>query len=83
MGCVICNIDVLLMGKGIAYGGLPFPGIGCPPLNVAYMYLVWYNDWDNISIFVHLPRMFLFSDYRFEKRIGQIIMNLLYIRSTW
>ena len=28
----VCDlyIDALLLGEGVAYGGLPFPGTGCP-----------------------------------------------------
>ena len=29
------------MGEGMAYGGLPFPGTGCPVPDVGNIYLVW------------------------------------------
>ena len=29
------------MEKGMAYGGLPFPGTGCPVLDVVNIYLIW------------------------------------------
>ena len=31
---------ILLMGEGIAYGGLPFPGTGCPVPDTDYINLV-------------------------------------------
>ena len=38
----VCDvyIDDLLIGEGMAYGDLPFRGIGCPVRDVDYMYLV-------------------------------------------
>ena len=36
-----------------------------------------------VSAFIHLPRMFLFTNFLFEKRIGQVAMDLLYIRFTY
>ena len=30
-----------LMEKGMAYGGLPFPGTGCPVPDVTDIYLIW------------------------------------------
>ena len=29
-----------MMGKGMAYGGMPFPGIGCPVPDVVNIYLI-------------------------------------------
>ena len=42
----------------------------------------WYemiNVWDTVSIFIHLPRSLCLS----EKTIGQVVMNLIYIRSAY
>ena len=41
------------------------------------------NSWATLSIFLHLPRMFLFADFRFEKWIGQVTMDLLDIIFTY
>ena len=41
MGCATCIYLYWLMGKGIAYGGLPFPSTGCPISDVANIYLIW------------------------------------------
>ena len=50
----------LLMGEGMACGGLPFPGTGCPIPDVDY--LCWlcidFYVWDAVSTFNHLRRMF-------------------------
>ena len=43
LGIYHLYLDVWLMGK--AYGGLPFPGTGCPAREVGNIYLVW-NDWN-------------------------------------
>ena len=32
---------VLTDGKGMAYGGPPFPGTGCPVLDVTNIDLIW------------------------------------------
>ena len=58
----------LLMGEGMACGGLPFPGTGCPILDVDNLGLLWidFNVWDAVSIFKHLPRMFLSTDFAFR-----------------
>ena len=39
----VCHLFYLywLMGKGMAYGGLPFLGTGCPVPDVANIYLIW------------------------------------------
>ena len=50
----------LLMGEGMACGGMPFPGTGCPILDVENLCLLCidFYVWDAVSIFNHLPRMF-------------------------
>ena len=39
----VCHLSYLywLVGKGVAYGGLPLPGIGCAVPDVANIYLKW------------------------------------------
>ena len=41
------------------------------------------NVLDNVSAHIHLPRMFLPTSYFYEKRIGQITPDLLYMRFTY
>ena len=41
------------------------------------------NVWDTVSAFTHLPKMFLSTDFLFEKRIGHVAMDVLYIRFTY
>ena len=57
----------LLMGGGMACGGLPFPGTGCPIPDVDYLCLLGidFYVWDAVSTFNHLPRMFLSTDFAF------------------
>ena len=43
------------MGKGMAYGALPFPGTGCPVPDVANIYFELSNVWVIVSTIVHLP----------------------------
>ena len=49
------------MGEGMACGGLPFPGTGCPIPDVDYLCLLCidFYVWDAVSTFNHLPRMFV------------------------
>ena len=56
------------MGEGMACGGLPFPGTGCPIPDVDYLCLLCidFNVWDAVSIFNHLPRIFLSTDFAFR-----------------
>ena len=56
------------MGEGVACGGLPFPGTGCPIPDVDYLCLLCidFYVWDAVSIFNHLPRMFLSTDFAFR-----------------
>ena len=58
----------LLMGEGMACGGLPFPGIGCPVPDVDHMYLLCidFYVWDDVSIFKYLPMMFLSKGFAFR-----------------
>ena len=55
------------MGEGMACGGLPFPGTGCPIPDVDYLCLLCIDFcvWDAVSTFNHLPRMFLSTDFAF------------------
>ena len=55
------------MGEGMACGGLPFPGTGCPIPDVDYLCLLCidFYVWDAVSTFNHLPRMFLSTDFAF------------------
>ena len=61
-------IMCLLMGEGMACGGLPFPGTGCPTPDVDNLCLLCidFYVWDAVSIFNHLPRMFLSTDFAFR-----------------
>ena len=51
----------------MACGGLPFPDTGCPILDVDNLCLlcIEFYVWDAVSIFNHLPRMFLSTDFAF------------------
>ena len=55
------------MGEGMACGGLPFPGTGCPIPDVDFLCLLCidFYVWDAVSTFNHLPRMFLPTDFAF------------------
>ena len=58
----------LLMGEGMACGGLPFPGTGCPIPDVDNLCLlcIEFYVWDAVPIFNHLPRMFFCTDFAFQ-----------------
>ena len=60
----------LLIGEGMACGGLPFPGTGCPLQpdvgNLCLLCIDFYV-WDAVSIFNHSPKMFLSTDFAFRK----------------
>ena len=58
----------LLMGEGMACGGLPFPRTGCPIRDVDYLCFLCidFYVWDAVSNFNHLPRMFLSTDFAFR-----------------
>ena len=62
------NIKILLMGEGMACGGLPLLGTGCPILDVDNLCLLCidFYVWDAVSIFNHLPRMFLSTNFAFR-----------------
>ena len=52
----------------MACGGLPFPGTGCPipDVNNLCLLCIDFYVWDAVSIFNHLPRMFLSTDCAFR-----------------
>ena len=52
----------------MACGGLPFLGTGCPVPDVDNICLLCidFYVWDVFSIFNHLPRMFLSTDFAFR-----------------
>ena len=58
----------LPMEEGMAWGGLPFPCTGCPIPDVDNLCLLGidFYVWDANSIFTHLPRMFLSTDFVFR-----------------
>ena len=43
LNCGVCHLFYLyrLVEKGMAYGGLPFPGTGGPVPNVANIHFLW------------------------------------------
>ena len=47
-----------------------------------FTYYEMLNVWATVSANVRLPRMFPPTDFHFEKRIGLVSMDLLYIIST-
>ena len=68
----------------MAYGCLPFRGTGCPVPDVANICLYKIsNVWATVSTIVHFPGMFPPTDFLFEKRIGRVSMDLLYIIFTY
>ena len=72
------------MGKGVAYSGLPFPGTGCPVPAVANILdNEMFNVWAAVSTIVHLPKLFPPTDFLFQKGIGLVSMDLLYIIFTY
>ena len=67
-GSLISDVIMcLLMGEGIACGGLPFPGTGCPIPDVDCLCLLCIDFYvrDAVSIFNHLPMMFSSADFAF------------------
>ena len=42
-----------------------------------------FNVWATVSTIVHLPTMFSPTEFRFEKRIGLVSMDLLYTIFTY
>ena len=58
----------LLMGEGMVCGGLPFPGTGCPIPDADNLCLLCidFYVWDAVSIFNHIPRMFLSTKFAFR-----------------
>ena len=70
------------MGKGMAYGGLPFLRTGCPVPHVMLPIFTLYempNVWATVSRIVHPPMVFPPMDFIFEKRVRLVSMDLLYI----
>ena len=58
----------LLMGEGMACGGLPFPGTDCPIPDVDNICLLCidFYVWDAVSILNLIPRMFSSTDFAFR-----------------
>ena len=58
----------VIMSADRGRDGLPFPDIGCPILDVDNLCLLFieFYVWDAVSIFNHLPRMFLSKDFAFR-----------------
>ena len=52
----------------MAGGGLPFPGTGCLIQDVDNLCLlcIGFYVWDAVSIFNHLPRTFVSTDFAFQ-----------------
>ena len=69
------------MGEWMACGGLPFPGTGCPILDVENICLLCidFYVWDAVSIFDHLPRMILSTDFAWTERTEHVAMDLIYM----
>ena len=61
-------IYIYRMEEGMACGGLPFLCTGCPIPDVDNLCLLCidFYVWDAVSIFNHLPRMFLSMDFAFR-----------------
>ena len=53
----------------MAYCGLPLSGIRYKIISAG----------DSVSAFIHLPRMFLFTDFRYKQRIRYVTLDLLHI----
>ena len=70
-GVRILYLDFKLMGKGMAYGGLPFLDTGCPVPD-AYIYYVpnMINVWDTF-FYIHPPPLDVYTHGQsFEQWIG-------------
>ena len=83
LGCATCFICIEWWGKG-------WPMVVCPfrALVILYRMLPIFtlyeisNSWATVSTIGHLPRMFQPKDFLFEKRIGLVSTDLLYIIFT-
>ena len=61
------------MGEGMVYGGLPFPGAGCPALDVVHIFWTYnINPLSVLSILVHLSKMFLSTDFIFQNGLDKL-----------
>ena len=81
---ILTRIAWSYIWKWLACGGLPFPGIVCSVLDVANIFLLWnYCCMVHFSTFTRLSRMFVSTDFPFEKQTDQVTMVLLFIRSTY
>ena len=84
VGCATCFICIDWWGKGWLMVACPFQ-----VLVVLYRMLPiftqygMFNVWDTVSTIVHFPRMFPPTDFLFEKRLGLVSMDLLYIMFTY
>ena len=87
MGCATSFICFDWYGKGR-------PMVACPFRALVFLYRMLpiftlyetFNVWSNVSTIVYLSRVFLpflLTDFLFEKRIGQVSMDLLYIIFTY
>ena len=77
-----CAVIYKLMERGVAYVGLPSYralAVLCRILALITQYCVW----ETVYIFIHLPKMFLYTGIIFGQRIGHITMGLLYTRFTY
>ena len=66
-GSLISDVTCNYVSADRRRDGLPFPGTGCPIPDVDYLCLLCidFYVWDAVSIFNHLPRMFLSTDFAF------------------
>ena len=66
-GSLISDVTCNYVSADGGRDGLPFPGTGCPIPDVDYLCLLCidFYVWDAVSIFNHLPRMFLSADFAF------------------
>ena len=71
----------LLMGEGMAYGGLPFPGTGCPIPDVDNICLLCidFYVWDAVSILTTSLGYFCPRISLFEQRTEHVAMDLIYM----
>ena len=60
-------IDALMVIEGVAYGGLPFRGTGCPRTDIGDISYELIGVWDTVFARIYLPSMFLSTDYLCEK----------------
>ena len=79
---VVCHLFYLfwLVGKGMAYCGLPFPASGCPVPDLTNIYLIG-NVLCMGFCFYNCPPIFVVSAHglSFKKRMGLVSMDILHI----